>query len=544
MLALPIALEHPAVSTNPQVLCAAARACKAWREAVQQSSVCNTVVVLNKKSSIPQLRSFAAWLPKHAQLVRSIHADVYLNMFGVVNRDQECVAMGQQLQEALQAAAAATAAAAAAQGAVAQPLPAALSAAEAAPATGSSATDTALAAPYCQQHLQRWRLASFSCNVQGAAGMLDALPAHSLTHLELGLAHSRETSLKELLAGLVRLSSLQLKLAMFTQVCDSISDSCLTCLARLTQLTSLELEGYAWDGVFVQQLLHQPLPQLQQLQLKFQTRLPALDLAHLTQLQRLTGDSSDGRFSPAEGFVLPAQLQHLQLMVADSGRALASVLPLQQLQHLDLLANFTEQQPLLQLTQLPALQHITLRYRSMYFAAQAAAAWAQLPQLREMRLEDGDFDGRPPSEDEMEMVMQGLAGCTGLTKLVLFCNAAEEALDPYVEFVGDDPYIGNGSDEDGYSAGGSELGDGMEDVLYLYIPAAVCGSVAGLAGLQDRTVTCGEGHMTLNDAMALTAISGLTRLHMEAAYEGVSTHAACALTSSLTKLCDWLNVVI
>jgi hypothetical protein len=165
--------------------------------------------VLNHKASKPQLRSFAAWLSQHAQLVRSIHAIVHPIVFGVKNRDQECVAMGQQLQEALRAAAAAAPAAQA----VTQASPGAASAAETAYA-GTSATVTALAASCCQQQ-QRWRLASFSCDLPGAAGMLAALPAHSLTHLELGLTHSRSFSPKELPAALARLSSLrQLKLAM------------------------------------------------------------------------------------------------------------------------------------------------------------------------------------------------------------------------------------------------------------------------------------------------------------------------------------------
>jgi hypothetical protein len=511
---------------------------------VKQCSVRNTAVVLHKKQSVPQLRSFAAWLPKHAQLVRSIHAHMHLNMLDIVNREHNGVAMGQQLQKALRATAAA-----AAWDAATQPSPAAAAAAAAqeAPAAGSSATVAALAAP-CRQQQQRWRLASFSCNVPGAAGMLAALPAHSLTHLELGLAHSRSMSLKEVPAALVRLSSLQqLKLAMYAQAFDFIPGSCLTCLAQLTQLTRLELGGCVGVVMCVQQLLHQPLPQLQQLQLNFQTQLPVLDLAHLTQLQRITGDGSNRGFIPAEGSMLPAQLRHLQLTVASSGRALASVLPLQQLQHLDLLAEFLEQQPLLQLAQLPALQHLTLRYRDMCAAAKAAEAWAQLPQLCELLFEEGDFGGRPPSEEEMDTVVQGVAGCTGLTKLVLFCNVAEEdfeydtcyssSSDDY-SVEGYDPYGVSSSDEGGYSASGSEPGDGMEDARYSYVTATVCEGLAGLAGLQDLTITCGEGALESGDALALTALTGLTRLHLESAHAGLGTYVARALSSSLTELLD------
>jgi hypothetical protein len=74
-LALSLALEHPAVITDPAVLCAAARACKAWREAVQQCSVCNTAVVLSdgrRAPTLARLSSFVQWLPKHVLLVRSM----------------------------------------------------------------------------------------------------------------------------------------------------------------------------------------------------------------------------------------------------------------------------------------------------------------------------------------------------------------------------------------------------------------------------------------------------------------------------------------
>jgi hypothetical protein len=240
-------------------------------------------------------------------------------------------------------------------------------------------------------------------------------------------------------------------------------------LPCLAQLTSLELGGCVWDVelVTVQQLLQLPLLQLQQLHLSFQKQLPVLDLAHLTQLQRITGDDSDGSFIPAAGPVLPAQLRHLQLMVSGSGRALASVRPLQQLQHLDLLADFPEQQPLLQLAQLPALQHLTLRDSDVCVAAKAAAAWARLPQLRELRLEKGDFGDKPPTPDEMDTVVQGVAGCTGLTKLELFCNVAEEGFEQ-------DPHY-------------------YDEHYYSYVAAAVCGGLAGLAGLRDLSIICEEG---------------------------------------------------
>jgi hypothetical protein len=223
-------------------------------------------------------------------------------------------------------------------------------------------------------------------------------------------------------------------------------------------------------------------------------------------------------------------------MVGFSRRALASVLPLQQLQHLDLLAEFGQQQPLLlELTQLPALKHLTLRYRDMVLAAEAAAAWVQLPKLRELLLEQDESRNRPTTPDELKTVVQGVALCTGLTKLVLYCNAAED--NGYCNGPGYNPYRGSSSsDEDG-----ELLFDSPVQRQYLYQAMAVCGSLAGLADLQDLSIICGESELEHNDAIALTALIGLTRLHMQAANlgeYGVDNQAACALVSSLTELHD------
>jgi hypothetical protein len=70
LLALSVALAHPAISADPSLLCAVAHACKAWRHAVQQCSTCNTVIVINSDATLPWLCSFARWLPQHARLVK------------------------------------------------------------------------------------------------------------------------------------------------------------------------------------------------------------------------------------------------------------------------------------------------------------------------------------------------------------------------------------------------------------------------------------------------------------------------------------------
>jgi hypothetical protein len=171
MLALKLALEHPALSTHPKVLCAAACACKAWREAVQQCSACNTDVVIDLHSSLLQLRSFSSWLRNHAGLVRRISISnsyrrytAATRIHGLQAEDHYRTAFG-LLQQALQ-----TVAATAAQSAAA--------------AAGALAGQT----PQQQQQQQALRMSSYRSGClskPGAVGTLSALPAHSLRQLDL-----------------------------------------------------------------------------------------------------------------------------------------------------------------------------------------------------------------------------------------------------------------------------------------------------------------------------------------------------------------------
>lgn len=74
LLALSVALAHPLISADPSLLCAAARTCKAWRDAVQQCKACNTIISIKSQASLPWLCSFTRWLPKHALLVKQINS--------------------------------------------------------------------------------------------------------------------------------------------------------------------------------------------------------------------------------------------------------------------------------------------------------------------------------------------------------------------------------------------------------------------------------------------------------------------------------------
>jgi hypothetical protein len=82
-------------------------------------------------------------------------------------------------------------------------------------------------------------------------------------------------------------------------------------------------------------------------------------LAALVRLQEFTSFTR-----LPEGSLLPPQLQQLYLGEgAVTSRSLSVVIPLQQLQRLTLLISFDEQQPLLHLAQLPALQHFKCQWR-------------------------------------------------------------------------------------------------------------------------------------------------------------------------------------
>jgi hypothetical protein len=266
MLGLSVALDHPAISSDPKVLCAAACACKGWREAVLQSGACNTVITLDADKTLLQHCSFMQWLAKHAPLVKSITA-VRRSITSVpgctvhgLQREQHVATLQQLLQQALQLAA--------------SPAPA------------------ATAQQQQQQRQQRGlRLSSFTSNCLVAPGMLAALPAHSLTHLKFDVEHSKGLSGKVLAAALAQLSSLRhLNLENNSQ--KPVAGGCLSGLAQLKQLTTLKLLGNRSDSAQpLQQLLAQPLP-LRQLHIRLcgrsKQQMPALNMAALVSLQEFT----------------------------------------------------------------------------------------------------------------------------------------------------------------------------------------------------------------------------------------------------------------
>jgi hypothetical protein len=149
---------------------------------------------------------------------------------------------------------------------------------------------------------------------------------------------------------------------------DFFVRSCLASVPHLSQLTLLRIKGRLFSSCqqLVQQVLAQPLP-LRQLVLSVDN-LPVLNMAALTCLEELNCNSSSRimhwhhTVMPA-GSVLPRQLQRLALGKCRTASSLQMISELQQLRSMSLVVYFTESEPLLQLGQLPALQHIALEVR-------------------------------------------------------------------------------------------------------------------------------------------------------------------------------------
>jgi hypothetical protein len=213
-----------------------------------QCSACNTDIVLVLHSSLLQLGSFTDWLQRHPGLVRSIviNAGSLLLIDDKVHglqKEAHYRTASRLLQQALQLAA----------------LPQAntVSAAAGAAAAG---IQTPQQQQQQQQGLQVVSLSSSCLAKPGALGILAALPAHSLTHLDLTF-NSCVVDASLVSAALMRLSSLQ-ELHLKRCLATRVTGSCAPAIMQLSRLTSLRLEGCHWcgSGEQLQQLLAQPLP--------------------------------------------------------------------------------------------------------------------------------------------------------------------------------------------------------------------------------------------------------------------------------------------
>jgi hypothetical protein len=574
--ALRIALRQPAVAADPYVLYAAASTCSDWQPAVQLGSF---DVKVRVQPSLTQLQRLVSWLPKHADYVRSlsIHLDedaVYElyprdtdQIQELLHRAEELLLQALQQPQQSQAAEPAAGANASSETALDD-----LSDLLAAAAIADSAAPSAAAAGGL-------RLTSFSSNCITAAGarVLLLLPAHTLTRLELRVLQYQpqagaRADIHDWCAGLARFTNLQhLHLNLDTDTSSygpasgelealqsSIAEECLAGIAQRSSLTTLDLSIRASDawGVdggsehIAQQAIARQL-QLRLLQLHVSPASgwrdtggyysPGLNLASLTQLGELH------LYELSEQTVLPRQLQQLHIETCQLTRHdiyyLASLPQLQQLciSHcnpsdvagltaLSGLQNFSceiwdyNQDELQGLAQVP-LQNLALRYLNVpRTAAATAAAWSKLSLLQELHLFTWNYQ---PSKQQMSSILAGLTACSSLTKLTF-----DGSYSPLLDFVDnpDDLFLNPEQ-----MAVVQQLADAAAAATG---PVSVCSSLAVLSGLRDLTLSYAfgvPGHHR-GEALALTALTGLTRLVLADAGAAVDDHAATSLASNLRQL--------
>jgi hypothetical protein len=477
--ALHVLLEHPELSTDVKALCTAERVCKGWYAAVQQCSAGSAAVQLKLNVPVQHLCSFAAWLPKHAAAVSSIDATVTaVSSAGMPDgmswESYHCVAR-QLLLSAMQ---------------VASLLPASVSQlpANSLPAAAAAAAAAPVTATGTGQQQGLWRLASFKSNLPGAAGLLAALPAHSLTKLQLDLTCDTAASAAALPAALARLSSLKQLIVFDGRGAFPVGPGCcLKGVAQLSQLTELQLIGQ-WPGSVeqLQQLLAKPLP-LRRLVMRLYEELPVFDLSELTQLTAL-----EAAGCLPYGSVLPAQLPRAGLQLCEISTDMAAAVQPPALQQLMLTVKYVDEQQLLRLAQLPALQHLKLLFCLMQLAAAAAPVWQHLPHLRELCI----LHAEPVTEGEIATVLAGLTACTALTKLDWYSPSPLHAV----------------------------AAQGL----------SFCASLARLTRLTHLSVNYPA--MSAGSALALTALTGLSQLSLREAGKGVGELAATALACNLRQL--------
>jgi hypothetical protein len=433
------------------------------------------------------MSSFSSWLSCYAGLVKSLNFQGWLPQDSSMAQE---AAYAADLRNALLAAM----------------LPAAPAAAEVISAAGiadnavAAADHEALAATANVQQQQQhevWRLASFSSGASCSLDVLDALPAHSLTALELDMDDNRSTTAgAALVAVLSRLSCLQ-HLKLSVSVDELLPASYVSELGQLTRLTLFDIDSELWLDEKQSLQMPQSLVLLRHLRLGFQ-ELFAIDLSHLTQLQSLIL----GGGLP-EGSVLPPQLTSVDLgePIRSTDLDVAALLPLQQLQHLKISASCFDSAPqLLQIASgLPWLQHLSLYYYRIEDTASAARAWQHLPALQEIGMEYTEGTATP---SQMETILQGIAAATSLTNLELIVEQSE---------FDDDAPGGQG------------------------VPVAACARLAGLKNLRELCITR-DSNLVPGDALALTALTGLTRLVLANAGDAVDDTAACALARCLKQL--------
>lgn len=378
LAAFNLALQHPVISTKQQLLCSIPRVCKAWRLAVQhlETRALSANIVLQNEpigsNEVEQVASFASWLPKYAGLVTSI--EIKQPSY------QQHPRWGLNTAEQL------------------------LSLSLFKAVAASSATSVSL-----QAHLQPLLLQSYSSNLLCSSAVLQALPAASLSRLEVSSSSiCEQDSMVGLAAALPQLSHLQTLQILGSETKEL--DVCMPAISQLSRLSYLEV-------VCVADFDTTQLPiQLQKLRINIDDDYNSVALHHLTRLTFL-GITCMGSMEP--GSSLPTQLVELEVRSPmEAAISELQITALQQLKRLTLEDTFDGKHNLPMLGTLPHLTHVALSYNTWEGLMDIYQAWPQVPQLCSLAFDRADC-GELLTGQEFREVLSVVATLTGLTRLVL-----------------------------------------------------------------------------------------------------------------------------
>jgi len=293
------------------------------------------------------------------------------------------------------------------------------------------------------------QLHSYNSSVINTVQTLAALPAASLTRLELTCPNSINKNSREWCNQLMQLSRLQqLRLRLTTHNDDTekllalLTTQVEAALKHMSQLRHLDLSWFVPDLRLLQGLKKLP-DNLNCLKLDITisefafeiSNLQPLDLQHLTALRQLQLCLSGIKEAcPWQIMPLPGQLTNLELCFRDSRQSVngLGILAMQQLQQLsfNFLCGSAELQ---QLSTLTSLTDLSLEHYSHAEAAGAARVWPQLSQLHSltMDLRNGYIEQLTVPLEDREVrleqmiqgrasIMQGIHLATSLTKLDLW----------------------------------------------------------------------------------------------------------------------------
>jgi hypothetical protein len=286
--------------------------------------------------------------------------------------------------------------------------------------------------------MPKMRLQAFSINYLINPAVLGALPAATLTNLDLDLSQTTRVP-AGIAAAVANLRNLQHLTLAGGKDRSTTLRTMLPSIQKLGQLTALKVSGTLNqdDSCELYNLLREPCDnwrqQLQVLSLTLPTNaMRGLDLSGLDGLRelRLAGNSGTDASDAADdsddeednildhnGLLLPAQLQQLDLQggwtLLEPGEGpqpkCVDISALKQLQRVTLLigsdAMDVSDSALRELAAMPALQHLTLLYKHAIRAGKHAMAgvWRALPGLAHISIDKEEGSTTPAFEEILEV---------------------------------------------------------------------------------------------------------------------------------------------